>query len=166
MKKCKNCGDGIRNFVENEDKKRIDCRAREYCIKCNPIGERKFWRGKATNKTLGIGRNNKVKRQCPICKKEHFTTNRSPICYSCKNKKIRLERKIKAYEILGNKCKVCEYNKCANALDIHHREEYGKTLTFADSWGLSWKKLEKELEKCILLCCRCHREFHDGLIVL
>ncbi len=27
----------------------------------------------------------------------------------------------------------------------------------------SWEMIEKELKKCVLLCCRCHREVHDGL---
>ncbi len=30
----------------------------------------------------------------------------------------------------------------------------------------SWKFIKEELDKCALLCCRCHDEFHDGLITI
>lgn len=166
MRECKNCKGILHQFIKDKNGKRIDCRRREYCIECNPVGERKFWKGKATNRELGIARNHKTQRECPICKRQHITINRSPICYTCKNKQIRLDRRTEAYKILGNKCSVCDYNKCMNALDIHHRDGNDKKLTFANSWGLNWQLLEEELKKCVLLCCRCHREVHDGLIDL
>ena len=27
----------------------------------------------------------------------------------------------------------------------------------------SWARIVRELDKCVLLCCRCHREVHDGM---
>jgi len=166
MKTCENCGKEFPSLFKDDNGKRVDARKRKYCLECNPVGERKFWGGKLTNKSLGIKRDRKVKRICKTCKREFENVSRNLECTTCKNKANRKKRKEKAYKILGGKCKICGYKKCTNAMDIHHLNGDDKKLTFAGSWGLAWKTIEKELDKCVLLCCRCHREVHDKLIDL
>ena len=29
---------------------------------------------------------------------------------------------------------------------------------------MSLDRFKAELDKCVLICCRCHSEYHDGLI--
>ena len=55
------------------------------------------------------------------------------------------------------------YNKCIEALAFHHLDENLKNFTLSGNWGLSWEQIEKKLEKCVLLCCRCHAEVHAGI---
>ena len=64
----------------------------------------------------------------------------------------------------GNKCAVCGYDKCQRALNFHHIDPSKKEFDLA-SRGLtrSWKKIEEEIKKCVLVCANCHAEIHDGI---
>jgi hypothetical protein len=68
----------------------------------------------------------------------------------------------RAVAYLGGKCVICGYDKSISAFDFHHIEVWLKDFTISDKMT-SWKKIEPELKKVELLCCRCHREVHDGL---
>lgn len=72
----------------------------------------------------------------------------------------RALHKQKAIEKLGGKCCVCGYNRCIAALDFHHKDPLLKDSTIKDMLHYGWKRVEKELEKCILVCANCHRELH------
>jgi len=74
-------------------------------------------------------------------------------------------KKIKrlAIEYLGGKCMICGYNKCAEAMDFHHRGTTKKNFGIADKgYTRSWVKVKSELDDCYLLCANCHREIHAG----
>jgi len=86
-------------------------------------------------------------------------------CKKCANKvrqecrfKKRKELKIKAVQYMGGKCKRCGYDKYIGALEFHHVRE-NKDKDIHDLLDKStWEKLQKELQKCILVCANCHRE--------
>lgn len=80
-------------------------------------------------------------------------------------KNFRHNRKKLLVDCLGGKCAKCGYNTCLSALDFHHIDSNKK------DFGVSTKieSLEKcisEIKKCVVLCCRCHRELHDKLWTL
>ncbi len=77
--------------------------------------------------------------------------------------KRRKKLKSMSIKYKGNKCNICGYNKCVDALEFHHLQE--KKFGLSKS-GLtrSWDKTKIELDKCILVCANCHREIHAGLI--
>ena len=58
-------------------------------------------------------------------------------------------------------CKVCGENHIAT-LDFHHRNPEDKKLDItravANGWGI--KRLQKEIDKCDVLCSNCHRKLH------
>ena len=62
----------------------------------------------------------------------------------------------------GAQCAVCGYDRCAEALEFDHLFPEQKIRPVSSL--RSRKKAEKEAEKCLLLCCRCHRERHAGLL--
>ncbi len=67
--------------------------------------------------------------------------------------------KDKAIEYKGGKCEKCSYSSCKGAMDFHHPDPNGKDFAISNgSYG--WEKIRREIDKCILLCCRCHREIH------
>lgn len=67
---------------------------------------------------------------------------------------------------MGGKCVVCNYSKCRRALDLHHLNSEEKEFSFGKIMAnpKRWDKLVGELRKCVLICCRCHAEVHNGLI--
>ncbi len=86
-------------------------------------------------------------------------------CHIKSVKEMGYQFKLKCIEYLGNKCKICEYNKCIAALDFHHLDPKIKEFGIAKFRRYSFdKRVKKELDKCILVCCRCHREIHAGMI--
>ena len=68
-------------------------------------------------------------------------------------------------EYKGGSCVLCKYDKCANALDLHHLDAATKEFGLS-SQGLTrgWEKVKAEADKCILVCANCHREIHAGLV--
>lgn len=75
-----------------------------------------------------------------------------------------LREKIKAVAYKGGACVLCGYSRCTAALDFHHlnpkeKEGYG-TGALKAHW--TFEKNKPELDKCVLLCVRCHREVHAG----
>ena len=80
-------------------------------------------------------------------------------------KKFRQNKKLELVEMFGGKCVVCEYNRTVRNLTFHHIDP--KTKKFCISTGghnLAFDKVVAEAKKCILVCCRCHGEIHEGLI--
>lgn len=78
-------------------------------------------------------------------------------------------RKIKflSIEYKGGKCFICNYNKCQEALDLHHIDPRTKEFSIGDKgYTRSWKRVKAELDKCVLLCANCHREVGAGVAQL
>jgi hypothetical protein len=78
----------------------------------------------------------------------------------------RRRTKNRAIAYKGGACIICGYNKCSRALEFHHVDPSKKEFRISTGNARAWSKIKAELDKCVLLCCRCHAEFHDGLITL
>lgn len=74
----------------------------------------------------------------------------------------RTRTKDKAVAYKGGKCCRCGYDRCVRALDFHHVDPSKKDFAVSRV-SKSWAVIKAELDKCILLCSNCHREFHDGM---
>ena len=85
-------------------------------------------------------------------------------CRKCASEAVQRRRlllKVKAVELKGGKCQKCGYNACIAALTFHHRDQDDKDFGLGSRGRTrAWSKIVKELEKCDLLCCRCHTELH------
>jgi 5-methylcytosine-specific restriction endonuclease McrA len=82
-------------------------------------------------------------------------------------KRVHNRKKIWCIDYKGGKCEVCGYSKHPSALEFHHKNPVEKKFEIGDSKNsVSKKVLQKELDKCALLCANCHREVHAGLVVL
>lgn len=79
--------------------------------------------------------------------------------------KRRKKLKELVIEYKGGKCQLCGYDRCPNALDLHHTDKEKKDFSLSkDGLTRSWARTKKEADKCILVCANCHRELHAGLI--
>jgi len=82
-----------------------------------------------------------------------------------RNIKVKSKVKQSAIGYKGGKCVMCGYNKCNSALEFHHTDPTQKDKSQykgLKTW-LKFETLKPELDKCILVCCRCHREIHAAL---
>jgi len=82
-------------------------------------------------------------------------------------KKRRKKLRTMARDYKGGKCQICGYKKCSRALSFYHTDPKKKGFGLT-SRGLtrSWKKIQEEIDKCILLCANCHMEVHEGITQL
>lgn len=150
---CNKCGHQFK-IRQKIDGKWRNLRNRKYCLTCSPFN-------KHNTRNLSY-----PFRVCLICNKKMVRKNeRGKKCWTCTNKINRNKKLLLVKSIVGTACWVCGYDKVWGALDLHH--VYPETKEFQISTRelqFSWKKIEQELRKCALLCCRCHREYHLDLI--
>jgi hypothetical protein len=62
----------------------------------------------------------------------------------------------------GGRCAICGYDRCPTAFDFHHVDPWAKDFAISQRMT-SFRAIQRELDKCVLLCATCHREVHDGL---
>jgi predicted HNH restriction endonuclease len=93
-------------------------------------------------------------------------------CKSCFNKRcvIRwIKRKIEAINLKGGKCENCGLqlqDSHYSVFEFHHRNPIEKDNDWSKLRTMSWSKIQKELDKCALLCANCHRIVHsEGLLL-
>lgn len=95
--------------------------------------------------------------------KIHYLKNKNKYKARAKvsNKKARKKNKhlVNTYK-LNKGCSVCGYNKCYAALDFHHVDEKKENISIMARQSYSWNNIQKEIDKCIVICSNCHRELH------
>jgi len=168
-------------FSYNEIKNKLNCTKSTISYHCNRFGLGKPDSGKPLTEEIIDSLNNYYKTHTTeeTCKK--FNVSKTTLHKYTLNKKIILtedERKLKNYENVrnhrqkikdrsveykGGKCVKCGYNKCVKALEFHHINPKEKDFTISSYSKLSWDKIKKELDKCILVCSNCHREIHHEI---
>lgn len=164
---CNKCSNQFPSFIII-DGVRKTLHKRKYCLDCSP------WNKHNTRK---IEVNSLDVKLCPRCKtpkpvNEFYVRNNrtdpSPYCKECSRKEcVDRQRQIKdkLVQYKGGKCKVCEYDRCNDGLEFHHIDSTLKDFAISSVKSLTnWDKIKSELDKCVLLCCRCHREVEAGLI--
>jgi len=83
----------------------------------------------------------------------------------CKNKHMvqRRREKVKllAINYKGNQCFDCKLSFVEyNVYEFHHLDPNQKDFGFSDGLTRGWAKIQEELDKCVMLCCLCHRKRH------
>jgi hypothetical protein len=79
-----------------------------------------------------------------------------------KQQKTRAANKARAVEYLGGECRHCGLvtdHLCV--YDFHHVDMKEKEADPGSLLHYSWTRIQKELDKCILLCANCHRIEHE-----
>ena len=80
-----------------------------------------------------------------------------------KKRLMRIEKKIRAIEYKGAMCNDCKktYPELPYPVwDFHHKNPAEKEFHWSVMKNFSWERIEKELDKCLLLCANCHRMRH------
>lgn len=79
-------------------------------------------------------------------------------CFAIDTQLRQIRNKKRAVEYKGGRCAHCGIDVLV-VLEFHHPGN-DKEMTWTKLKGLSWNKQKKELDKCILLCCNCHKIEH------
>jgi len=105
--------------------------------------------------------------KCGESDPDNFYGHKRTICGKCHNQytlKIGQDKRLYAINKMGGKCVYCGYNKYSCSLDIHHLDPSIKSKTFPGLRSWSFKRIDKEIENCVLLCKNCHSAYHAGYI--
>ena len=79
-----------------------------------------------------------------------------------KQRKTRAANKARAVSYLGGECRHCGLVTDHLAVyDFHHIDMKEKEADPGSLLHYSWTRIQKELDKCILLCANCHRIEHE-----
>ena len=98
-----------------------------------------------------------------------FYGNKTTVCRKCHSKYTLLkgqENRIYILEKLGGKCTHCGFDKWKASLDVHHPDPTQKDVSFSTIRYWTRDRIDKEIEKCILLCRNCHAAHHSGELQL
>lgn len=83
--------------------------------------------------------------------------------YKWGDKVTKQQKKLVAIGLLGGECAHCGLRTDQLCVyDFHHINPGEKDTGVTNLLESGWKKIEKELKKCILLCANCHRIEHHG----
>ena len=97
----------------------------------------------------------KSSAKCKDCEKQNVT-----------ERTVRIAKFVNRLKRIYGCC-VCGYNKCPDAMDLHHIDPGDKNGAIARMiHSHSFAKIKAEIRKCVVLCAICHREYHAGLIDL
>ena len=98
-------------------------------------------------------------------KKRTYSDRRSYIINAVRKRRKKIREMSVAYK--GGKCEKCGYDRCIGALEFHHRDPSQKDFGVSEKgYTRSWVSVQRELDKCMLLCANCHRELHAKLAAL
>jgi hypothetical protein len=163
---CEKCAQPIPVFIIVNGHKRYH-RGRKLCFVCWPYHPKKHPWVNQHGGTHRICRSPHHKGPNPLPISDFPMTStkrgyRNSYCRTCQTIKVRNSRqrfKDQCLAYKGGKCEVCGYFKCRDAMDFHHPGEKEFQLSRYPRCELD-DEVRAELDKCQLLCCRCHREEH------
>lgn len=73
----------------------------------------------------------------------------------------RWRKKLALIERRGGKCVECGYDSHPAALQFHHPDPLDKDFSIASNLASAMDILEREADKCIILCANCHSIHHS-----
>jgi len=170
MPTCNQCHSQFPNYTKI-DGKTHNISSRHYCLLCSPFkAKAKTTRPVGDTKHCGKCGLDLPLRNFYIRSSARRHGHAYPYCRKCSafeasQRKREFKRSCVAYK--GGQCRICEYNRCDGAMDFHHKEPEHKDFQISRvRCTVLTDAIKHELDKCELLCCRCHREVHDGVTEL
>lgn len=161
--------DTHRHQINDTGRKIIDLRKAGYSVKkiakivgCSTATVSRWCSTLSNNDKIKC--KNKVNIKSSIVKKNSKISKHSEDNYRKWKKTIRQKRRDFLYNIAGNKCTICGYDRSINALCFHHINETTKKFNLSSTnLERNMDLILKEVKKCVLLCHNCHSEVHEGL---
>lgn len=127
-------------------------------------------------------------QKCSICKTEYPTTSEyfgkhkirglDTYCKSCRHQRAKQyyydnKEKMQSQSTVWKKIQRDKINKFKDScsclkcgenrnwlLDFHHIDPTKKDFQISQGERFGWGKIKNEIDKCVILCSNCHRDFH------
>jgi hypothetical protein len=147
MKLC-DCGNEIPNWAKIDGKMR-NLSNRVKCLKCLPFNS-----GRYSKKSVEEKRTEKALSSKQYYEKKKAENGIDPV------KQRRIKRKQLLVNLIGG-CQICGYNKCNDAIDLHHLHNKQFEVS-SRSLQFSFERVIRELAKCVMVCKNCHSEIHSS----
>jgi hypothetical protein len=106
---------------------------------------------------------------CKVCMNDSYNRSRKKKQKHYNEvKRLRRDRLLIAFDtwLETQKCIACGEDDI-DFFDLHHLDPTQKDVNISDvknTWA--WSRLQTELDKCAVLCCKCHRKVHAGKLTL
>jgi hypothetical protein len=121
------------------------------------IGNENLMRKRFNSEKEKIAHKKEYMKKYRIDNKEKLAANDKKKTHERRKKQKKL-----AVEYLGGECQHCGLKSDSYAVyDFHHVNHENKKADPGSLLHYSWKRLQEELDKCILLCANCHRIEHE-----
>ena len=135
MKHCTKCGEDLPVSMFYKKLSRRDG-LQSHCIDCQKVYKDSYYKrnSKAIIKAVGIGKRKRALKHYRKIINEYFVNG----CVRCYNKDFRV---LEFDHVSGDKKAV----RGTEGVMSYVRE------------GYSWKRIKEEINKCVVLCCNCHK---------
>jgi hypothetical protein len=102
---------------------------------------------------------------CRLCRNRIARNTRSTTKSKARYKAYYRKKKEWAIEYKGGRCSRCGLeDPCLSLYEFHHVDPTAKDFKISERALTQTKKrqedIKKELDKCLLVCCNCHRKIH------
>ena len=164
MPTCDKCNQYFPNWVVIEGKPHNLC-SRRFCLDCSPFGKHNTHDltvprvARCLRCHIEINQENAYKKSG-----KNYLLSYCRDCFNYNAHERSKKIKCQCIEYKGGGCSICGYNRCIQALEFHHLESELKEKHVSGMKSRSFERIKIELDKCLLVCCLCHREIHAGLI--
>lgn len=155
---CKSCGNYFESVLIIDGKSR-KLHNRKHCLNCSPFNGH-------NTRPLVEGVRPGFTEVCLNCGRK-LPDLRRRICAGCFSEKYRTDREELIKRVVGTCCSVCGYDGASRwqVMDFHHIDPTTKLFGISKrELKRPWSILKAEIKKCLLVCCRCHREITYGFI--
>lgn len=102
----------------------------------------------------------KGQTECKKCRKDrdhlHYENNKDKRLNQIRTRKRESKKFIDSFK---TECSECG-EKHPATLEFHHLDSTEKEFEISQAVGYDYKRIEKEIAKCIILCSNCHRIVH------
>lgn len=131
--------------------------------KCTKCGQEKTLENFSKNVAKTSGLSSECKCCHRIVRKAYYENNKIKEQKRIKERKSELKETYKDFK-KTLKCILCQENH-QSTLQFHHLDPNEKeiAISLAITNGWSFKRVEEEIEKCVVLCANCHMKEHYEL---
>ena len=132
---------------------------RKTCFKCQEEKD-------ASEFYVNVRHSDGLQSRCKSCKTvanhQYYLADKSG--YIEKARLFKHDRKEKVDKIKSSVgCKFC-FEKEACCLDFHHPSDNKEFGLGSCGKNLSWERVQKEIDKCVVVCRNCHAKIHAGIL--